>query len=93
MDPDFALRDGESNNACRARMVGAIGELVDRHSGGILAVGSHGNAIALFLHSLDPAFGMADWRAMRNPDLYRIVYEGARATWDGSRLPTAAGPR
>jgi hypothetical protein len=27
---------------------------------------------------------------MRNPDLFRVVYEGGVASWDGTRLPTTA---
>jgi len=29
------------------------------------------------------------WRAMRNPDLFRIVHDDERATWDGMRVPTS----
>ncbi len=92
-DPDFALSDGESNNECKARIVRVVGELAHRHPGGTLAVSSHGNAIAMFLQWLDPNFGMDDWRAMRNPDLFRIVYEDTRAVRDGSRLPTAVSTK
>jgi 2,3-bisphosphoglycerate-dependent phosphoglycerate mutase len=90
-DADFALPDGESNRACAARMTQAIGELAARHRGETIALASHGNALALYLGTLDPGFGYDQWRAMSNPDLFRIVYEGGHASWDGTRLPTSIG--
>ena len=87
-DRDFALPDGESNRACARRMVQAIDALAARHPGETIALASHGNALALYLGSLDPSFGYAQWRAMRNPDLFRVVYEAGRASWDGASLPT-----
>jgi len=88
-DVEFALPDGESNRACAQRMVKAIDQLAERHPGEVLALASHGNALALYLGTLDRTFGYEEWRAMRNPDLFRIRYEAGRASWDGTRLPTA----
>jgi 2,3-bisphosphoglycerate-dependent phosphoglycerate mutase len=88
-DADFALPDGESNRACALRMTAAIEALAVRHPGEVIALASHGNALALYLGQLDPSFGYSEWRAMRNPELFRVVHEAGRATWDGTRLPTA----
>jgi 2,3-bisphosphoglycerate-dependent phosphoglycerate mutase len=88
-DADYALPDGESNRTCAARVTQAIDALAALHDGETLALASHGNALALFLGSVDASFGYAQWRTMRNPDLFRIVYEDGRATWDGARLPTS----
>ena len=87
-DPDFALDDGESNRACTRRMRDAIDRLAARHLGETLALASHGNAIALYLGTIDPGFGFEQWRAMRNPDLFCIRYQDGCASWDGTRLPT-----
>ena len=92
-DPDLALEGGESNRACRHRVVTAVDALAKRHPGDSIAAASHGNAIALFLESIDAGFGMDEWRAMRNPDVFRIVYRDGRATWDGERLPAAVPAR
>ena len=43
-----------------------------RLTDGTLLVSSHGNAISLYLHHLDPDVGFTDWQAMRKPDLYGI---------------------
>ena len=88
-DPGFGLPGGESNTTCARRVVQAIAQLATRHSGQSIAVASHGNALALYLGTIDPAFGFEQWRAMRNPDLFRVVYDNEQATWDGTRLPTA----
>jgi 2,3-bisphosphoglycerate-dependent phosphoglycerate mutase len=88
-DADFALPDGESNRACARRMAQAIDGLAARHRGETIALASHGNALALYLGTIDPSFGYEQWRAMRNPDLFRIVYEGERATWDRTRVLTS----
>ena len=90
-DPDFALPDGESNRACAQRVVPAIAQLAHRHSGQTLAIASHGNAIALYLGSFHPSFGFEQWRAMRNPDLFRVVYEVGQPAWDGVSLATSIG--
>jgi 2,3-bisphosphoglycerate-dependent phosphoglycerate mutase len=91
-DASFALPDGESNTACARRVVPAIAELASRHRGEAIAVASHGNALGIYLSTIDPGFGFAQWRSMRNPDLFRVVCEDDRVTWDGTRLPTAIEP-
>lgn len=88
-DADFALEDGESNRACATRMLRAIDALATSRPGETIALASHGNALALYLGTIDPGFGYEQWRSMRNPDLFRVVYRDGRATWDGVRLPTS----
>ena len=80
-DFDFALPGGESSRACQERVTGCVSRLATAVRGQTLLVSSHGNAIALFLNSLDPAFGWPEWRAMRNPDLFRVMFNG-RPRWD-----------
>ena len=81
---DFALAHpgGESGLACQARVASCLARLADRHAGERLLVASHGNAIALFLNAIDRTVGYAEWRAMRNPDLFRIVRQSNAFTWD-----------
>lgn len=88
-DVEFAPPGGESNAACARRVAGAMAALAERHPGEAIVVASHGNALTLYLGTIDPSVGIAYWRAMRNPDLFRVVYDGGRPTWNGARL--AAG--
>lgn len=71
---DFHLTHpgGESSASCQRRMMHVISELSRRHEGQTLLISSHGNAISLYLNSLDPAFGVENWRAMQNPDLFWV---------------------
>jgi 2,3-bisphosphoglycerate-dependent phosphoglycerate mutase len=87
-DPTLALPGGESNLACAARITQAIAELAARHHGETIAAASHGNALALYLGTIDPGFGFAQWKEMRNPDVFRVVFDGERVAWDGTRLST-----
>lgn len=91
-EPAFAPPGGESNAACAQRVAAALAELAARHAGEAIVVASHGNALALFLGTIDASIGIAYWRAMRNPDLFCVVYDGDRPTWNGARLPVAIAP-
>lgn len=86
-DPGFALPGGESNTACARRVAHAMAQLALHHRGETIAIASHGNALALYLGTIDLCFGFEQWQTMRNPDLFRVVYEGGQPAWDGTRLP------
>ena len=47
-----------------------------------VAIASHGNVIALLLHRLDPSFGLEQASAIRNPDIFRVTYDGVSLAWD-----------
>jgi len=86
---DFSLAHpgGESGLACQARVAACLARLAAAHRGERLLVASHGNAIALFLNTVDPTVGHAQWRAMRNPDLFRIRWRERAFAWDKSFAP------
>lgn len=79
---DFAFPHCESSAQCQARMVRTLRHLVQQQAGKVLLVSSHGNAIALYLHTLDSSYGFDNWAAMRNPDVFRIYYHGTAPVWD-----------
>lgn len=68
-DPDLALPGGESGRVARARILAALAEA--RDPGGVTAVFTHGNLLALAL-GLDHA----GWAGLRNPDVWRLDGEG-----------------
>jgi 2,3-bisphosphoglycerate-dependent phosphoglycerate mutase len=90
-DFSFALPGGESGLACQRRMRDCLDGLAARYPTDTLLVASHGNAIALYLNSLDAFFGYAAWVAMRNPDVFRVVYAGGQAVWGGKKLDLPCG--
>jgi 2,3-bisphosphoglycerate-dependent phosphoglycerate mutase len=63
-------------------MAAAIREIVQRHPGETIAVGSHGNAIALFLHSVDAAYGIDQASALRTPEIVKVVHHDGGFTWE-----------
>ena len=79
-DFDYALPGGESSRTCQRRIVDCVSRLAASDAGTLL-VSSHGNALALFLNALDPMFGWEGWKAMRNPDLFKIDFDGT-LRWD-----------
>lgn len=80
-DFSFALDGGECSWTCRARIAAAVDELVHRHPGETLALGSHGNALALFLHFVEPAFGVHDASAIRTPEILKVTHSDGRYHW------------
>ncbi|MDL2344197.1 histidine phosphatase family protein [Deinococcus sp. MIMF12] len=68
-DPDLALPGGESGSQARARILAALADA--RDPGGVTAVFTHGNLLALAL-GLD----YAGWVGLRTPDVWRLSREG-----------------
>ena len=82
MDPDFAFHDGESGRQAQARIHQAVTHVVARSSARTLAVSSHGNVIALLLAQIDASFGFEHACAIRNPDVFRLIFDGTSLVWD-----------
>ena len=80
-DFDYRLPGGESSRACQLRVSESLTQLAEQHTGARIAAASHGNAIALFLHTIDPTFGFEAWSQMRNPDLFEVTWSGSRWAW------------
>jgi 2,3-bisphosphoglycerate-dependent phosphoglycerate mutase len=85
-DFDFALPNCESGYSCQSRMSNCISALVSAHPGKTLLMSSHGNAISLYLNKLDSTFGYTGWQSMKNPDLFRIIFNGDSPRWDKTVL-------
>ena len=71
---DWAPPGGESSAQCQRRVAESLLGIANAHPGKAILAVSHGNAIALFLNSIDPAFGFEEWAALSNPDLFLIPY-------------------
>ena len=83
-DFSFALPQCESGYACQQRICQCLAQLAAHHRGQTLLICSHGNAIALYLNSIESSFGFDGWAAMQNPDVFRITYEAGRPLWHKS---------
>ncbi len=73
-DFDWAPPGGETSALVQNRMAASLLGLAGSHQGEAVLAASHGNAIALFLNSIDGSFGFDDWASLQNPDLFLIPY-------------------
>lgn len=83
-DFSYALEGGECSWTCRSRIVAAAEEIARQHPGETIALGSHGNAIGLFLHYVDASFGIAEASALRTPEIVKVVHGESGFTWERS---------
>ncbi len=70
-DPELSATGGESANEVLTRAWSALNELL-RGPHHLPVVVTHGNLLALVLHSIDSGFGYAGWENLSNPDVYRV---------------------
>jgi 2,3-bisphosphoglycerate-dependent phosphoglycerate mutase len=75
----IAAAGGESLRQTQTRALAALADIMARGHR-LPAVASHGNLISTILRVADPNFGFEDWRALRNPDLFELNFDGARLT-------------
>ena len=75
-DRELRAPGGESAREVLARAWAALDEIFDADHAMPLVV-THGNLLALVLHSLDPTFGFQGWKSLSNPDLFVLGDAGA----------------
>jgi len=78
-EPGFAPQGFESNRQAARRMERGVASLLERHPGRRVLLSGHGMALSCYLNTLDPSFGYHQWRAMENPDLYRVELDQSGA--------------
>ena len=81
-DLDARLPNCESGTQCRRRVSRCIDALALAYAGGTIVACSHGNAIALFLGTVDSTVGYDAWKCMRTPDVFRLHRCDGRWHWD-----------
>ena len=77
-DPDLRFQGGESSREALARISSVVQDVLKGDETTLLV--SHGNLISLFLQSLDGQFGFEEWKAMKNPHIFRIQFEDGKVT-------------
>lgn len=83
-DHDLRAPGGESAREVLHRAWAGLDEVLGGGHALPLIV-THGNLMALVLHSLDPAFGYEGWKSLTNPDVYLLREENPGA-WSFERL-------
>lgn len=81
-DFSYALPGCENSQDAQERMGRTIDQIVRDYPGQRVAVSSHGNAISLYLNSLDPTFGHDEMFSIRNPDVMKLQATPMKVTHD-----------
>jgi 2,3-bisphosphoglycerate-dependent phosphoglycerate mutase len=76
LDIDYAPPGGETGRVARVRVQAVLDDIRARHSRGTVALGSHGNLLALALSGITTGVDFAFWNAMPMPALYRLEHDG-----------------
>lgn len=84
-DFDLAYPGGESSAAAQARVSRAIRRIVESAGDRTVVVSSHGNALALFLRTIDPTVDFQFWSRMSTPDVYAVAPRND-AAWSYQRV-------
>ena len=71
-DFSYALPGCENSQDAQERVGRAVDQIVRDYPGQTVAISSHGNAISLYLNSLDPTFGHDEMFSIRNPDVVKL---------------------
>ena len=83
-DFSYALPGGEPSLICRTRIAAAVEAIVARHPGETIGLGSHGNAIGLFMNYVDPSFGVGEATRLRTPEILQVRHRDGQFFWDRS---------
>jgi broad specificity phosphatase PhoE len=84
-DFDLVLPGGESSAAAQVRVSRAIRRIAASGEGRDVVIATHGNALALFLRTLDARVDFAYWSRMSLPDVYAVAIHPDEA-WSYRRL-------
>lgn len=71
-DPSFAFPGGESGVQAQARAIRILQQILHKHSGEKIVIGTHGDVMTLILQHYDPAYGFEFWENTTMPDIYRM---------------------
>ena len=77
-DFDLCLPGGESSRTATARAIAAIEDCLKIGPASTIVV-THGNLLALILKHYDADVGFAEWKALSNPDVYRVRFQSDSA--------------
>ena len=77
---DAALEGGESTRDALARGAAAVESALDAGAASTV-LACHGNLSTLILRHFDGRSGFAEWRAMTNPDVFRIEAGRPERIW------------
>lgn len=73
-DFDYCREGGESLRVVQERNVRALMDVLARHPGGTVAIGTHGTALSVIRNFFEPAFGIEGFKEMVNKMPYILIF-------------------
>ncbi len=73
-DLDFTPDGGESMNECQKRSVSALKEIMNKHMGQKIAIGTHGAVMTLMMNYFDAQYDLSFLLQTTKPDIYRMEF-------------------
>ncbi len=85
-NPDFAHEGGESNTDAAQRGIDGLIHTIEKHKGKKIAVGTHGNIMAIIMNYFDKQYDYSFWKNLSMPDIYKLSFEnhdlvGVKRIW------------
>lgn len=77
-DRDYKLEEGESTKEAEERAVPIIELLLREHEGSKIAIGTHGNIMAIIMNYYDKSYGFDFLMSTTKPDIYKLEFAGER---------------
>ena len=75
-DFTYKLPGGESLQEVERRVTAGLDSLLEEYAGQNIVVGTHGTALAVLLHHLDPSFGYEQFKEITMPWIICLTFEG-----------------
>lgn len=73
-DFEYHLDGGESGYVAQKRGVQAIEDILLKHQGKNIAIGTHGNIMVLIMNYYNKKYGYSFWKALKMPDVYKLTF-------------------
>ncbi|WP_339218457.1 histidine phosphatase family protein [Paenibacillus sp. FSL W7-1332] len=77
-DPTISFPGGESSKSVQSRAVQVLKEILNKHIGKSVVIGTHGDIMTLMLQHYDQRFDYHFWLGTTLPDIYRAEFEEGR---------------
>lgn len=74
-EPDFAHDGGESNVQAGQRGTQGLIHIINKYRGKKIAIGTHGNIMAIIMNYLDKQYDYVFWKGLSMPDIYKLSFE------------------
>ncbi|WP_078544889.1 histidine phosphatase family protein [Litchfieldia alkalitelluris] len=73
-DYNFSWEGGESNYVAQDRGVKSTYQLLEKHQGKNVVIGTHGNMMVLIMNFFDHHYNFSFWKNLDMPDIYKLSF-------------------